>query len=275
MFGYIVVNKDELKVKEFNEYSAYYCGLCQSLKQVFGRRGQLSLNYDMTFLALLLTALYEPEETSGRIKCVAHPMNYHQVIQNMYTEYAAAMNLLLSYYKSLDDWRDDRRIRGACYAGMVKGFVKKLEREYPRQSDIMKQNLSLLGEGEQRGEKNIDTMAGLFGEIMQEIFVCREDEWTEEMKRLGFYLGKFIYILDAFDDLEEDLKKHRYNPFTEIYEASFFEGWIQQLLVVCAQNMAQVMEILPIIRHESILKNIVYSGIWTKYRATLERRAKL
>ena len=273
MFGYIVVNKDELKVKEFNEYQSYYCGLCQSLKENFGRRGQLSLNYDMTFLALLLTALYEPEEQSSSVKCVAHPMHYHPVVQNPYTAYAAAMNVLLSYYKALDDWEDEHSVKGALYSGILKGHLKELKEQYPRQSQAMEYYMRKISEGEKNGETGIDRMAGYFGKIMEEILLYREDEWEEELRRLGFYLGKYIYILDAFDDLEKDIKNGSYNPFSEVYQASFFDNWIKQLLVMCAQNMAQTMEVLPIVKHESILKNIIYSGIWTKYQAAIKRRS--
>lgn len=272
MFGYIVVNQDELKIKEYNMYHAYYCGLCQSLKTNFGRRGQLSLNYDMTFLTLLLTALYEPEEKYFKVKCMAHPMTYHQVVQNKYTDYAAAMNILLAYYKSMDDWQDERRIRGACYSRMLKRSVTVLEKKYPRQAKIMSEYLGKIREAELAGEERIDVMAGYFGRIMQEIFIYREDEWQEELSTLGFYLGKFIYILDAFDDVEKDMKNNSYNPFIKVYEASFFERWVKQLLLVCAENMARSIEILPIIEHENILKNIIYSGIWKKYQIAVNRR---
>lgn len=73
MFGYIVVNQSEMKFKEYDVYRSYYCGLCQSLKERYGVLGQLSLNYDMTFILMLLTGLYEPEDVVGQCRCVAHP----------------------------------------------------------------------------------------------------------------------------------------------------------------------------------------------------------
>ena len=272
MFGYIVVNQEELKVKEFHEYKAYYCGLCQSLKKLYGYKGQLSLNYDMTFLALLLTGLYEPEEARDKVKCIAHPMQYHPVVQNVYTDYAASMNLLLSYYKAQDDWEDDHSRKGMLYSRLLQRDIRKLQAQYPRQGEAILTHLHEIHVAEERQETQIDVMAGHFGSIMEELFVYVQDEWEEELRHLGFYLGKYIYILDAYDDLEQDLKKQRYNPFRQVCEASFFESWIRSLLVTCAQEMAKVLELLPIIEHDNILKNIIYSGIWSRYQQAATRR---
>ncbi len=95
MFGYIIVHKPELKVREYETYKASYCGLCRSLKKRHGRIGQMTLSYDMTFLALLLTGLYEPETITGCERCIAHPVNRHHFRQNQYFDYAADMNVLL------------------------------------------------------------------------------------------------------------------------------------------------------------------------------------
>ena len=109
MFGYVIVNKGEMKFKEFDIYHAYYCGLCRLLKEKYGLTGQLSLSYDMTFVILLLSGLYEPDTVTESCKCIAHPLEKHMVKKNECTEYAADMNILLTYYKCLDDWQDDRK----------------------------------------------------------------------------------------------------------------------------------------------------------------------
>ncbi len=109
MFGYITVNQDELKIKDYKLYRSFYCGLCRELKKAFGRTGQLSLSYDMTFLIVLLTALYEEEVQTGFCKCIAHPFEKHPVSASLFTSYAADMNLILTYYKCLDDWADEKK----------------------------------------------------------------------------------------------------------------------------------------------------------------------
>ena len=89
MFGYIIVNKAEMKFREFDVYHSFYCGICRELKRKYGVCGQISLSYDMTFLAILLTGLYEPQTRAGKCKCIAHPFESHGTRNNIYTEYAA------------------------------------------------------------------------------------------------------------------------------------------------------------------------------------------
>ena len=120
LFGYIIVNKPEMKFKEFDLYHAYYCGLCRSLKKCYGMAGQISLSYDMTFLAMLLSGLYEPEETRSRERCVAHPLSRHMAIENIFTEYAADMNVLLTMYKCEDDWQDEKKFGRHLYGSVLK-----------------------------------------------------------------------------------------------------------------------------------------------------------
>lgn len=135
MFGYIIVNKQELKFREFDVYQSYYCGLCQSLKERFGRRGQLTLSYDMTFVALLLSALYDEPVESSTCKCVAHPFEAHATSRSVFTDYAADMNLLLSYYKCLDDWTDERKWKGRLRAAALRGRDKMVEARYPEKAE--------------------------------------------------------------------------------------------------------------------------------------------
>ena len=103
MFGYVVINKPELKIKDFDKYQEYYCGLCQSLKQNHGRRGQLTLNYDLNFVGILLSSLYEPEEKQYWVRCPMHPFHKKSVRTNQYMDYVSDMNIILTYFKLEDD----------------------------------------------------------------------------------------------------------------------------------------------------------------------------
>ena len=119
MFGYIVVHRPELKVREYEAYEAAYCGLCRSLKRRHGRLGQMTLSFDMTFLALLLTGLYEPETRTENGRCPAHPVHRHPYRENIFYDYAADMNVVLTYYKCLDDWQDEHAYFRLIYAGFL------------------------------------------------------------------------------------------------------------------------------------------------------------
>ncbi len=109
MFGYITVNKEELKVKDFERYHSYYCGICRDLKQSCGELARMTLTYDMTFLAILLTGLYEEKSSQERHFCVLHPMQKRPCTRNRYTSYAADMNILLVYHNLMDDWQDEKK----------------------------------------------------------------------------------------------------------------------------------------------------------------------
>lgn len=265
MFGYIVVHKPELKVREYETYRASYCGLCHSLKKQSGRIGQLTLSFDMTFLALLLTGLYEPETVTKSARCIAHPVEKHFYRENRYFDYAADMNVLLTYYKCLDDWQDERKLTACLFGQALKGNVKKLAERYERQSRCLRDNLAALSAYEKEKQYDIDKTAGFFGAIMAELFVYAEDEWADKLRRMGFFFGKFIYLMDAYEDIEEDLKQGRYNPLADLYKKDTFEQECQQILKMMMAETSKVFEQLPILEDAEILRNILYAGVWTRY----------
>ena len=272
MFGYIIVHKPELKVREYETYKASYCGLCRSLKKRHGRIGQMTLSYDMTFLALLLTGLYEPETITGCERCIAHPVNRHHFRQNQYFDYAADMNVLLTFYKCLDDWNDDRKYVKLGYARLLEGKNNRLLKLYPDKAKRIVELLDELSALEKQGETDIDRMSGIFGHIMEEILAYRQDEWEKSLRRIGFYLGKFIYLLDAYDDVEEDVKNKDYNPFAEKYTMEGFEGEVRQILMMMMAETCREFEKLPIIKYGDILRNILYSGVWCRFEEVSRKR---
>lgn len=265
MFGYIVVHKPELKVRDYETYRASYCGLCRSLKKRHGRLGQMTLSFDMTFLALLLTGLYEPHTTTGCSRCLAHPMQRHHYRENPYFDYAADMNVMLTYYKCLDDWQDERKVTRLLFAKLLEGKMRKIRKLYGEKSEKTGRLLDELGELEKNNICDIDKTAGFFGEIMAELFVYCADEWEEKLRRMGFFFGKFIYLMDAYEDIEEDLKKGRYNPLRELYETDEFEQECQQILKMMMAETSRAFELLPILEDAEILRNILYAGVWSRY----------
>lgn len=272
MFGYVVMNKPEIKFKDFDLYRSFYCGLCRELKDKYGFSGQISLTYDMTFVVMLLSGLYEPPTKKGTTRCIVHPVRRQQVRKNEITEYAADMNILLTYYKCMDDWNDDRSVPKLGYAKLLEGKNKKLIAKYPEKSSRIVSLLEELSEMEKAGEKDIDKMSGCFGRIMEEIFAYREDEWENSLRRMGFFLGKFIYLLDAYDDVEDDKKSGNYNPFAEDYIMEGFEERVRQILMMMMAEVCREFEKLPIIKYTDILRNILYSGVWCRYETITSKR---
>lgn len=261
MFGYIVIHKPELKFKEFDVYKGYYCGLCHSLKKRYGITGQITLTYDMTFLALLLTSLYESDITEENHRCISHPLSRHLMLHSQYTDYVADMNIILTYYKSLDDWKDDHNIIKLAFSSLLKNKCKSYKEKSLAISDLLNQ----LQEYEESNETNIDLVAGTFGKIMSVVCAPHDDKWAPALQRLGFFLGKFIYILDAYKDVKKDIKKNNYNPFKSICNEPDFNDRIEKMLTMMMAECSKEFEYLPVIDNANILRNILYAGVWTKY----------
>lgn len=272
MFGYIIINKAELRFREFDVYHSYYCGLCRRLRERFGLRGQISLSYDMTFLILLLTGLYEPKTEIRTCKCAAHPLEKHTARVNPFTDYAADMNVILSYYKCLDDWADERRITRLAYGRLLKKPCREMEKEYGNKLSRISDLLEEISRKETEQEQNLDEMAGRFGGVMEEIFAWRPDEWEASLRKIGFYLGKFIYLMDAYEDLEEDQKKGAYNPFLPLKAEETFEENSRNILTMMMAECSREFEKLPILEDVEILRNILYSGVWCRFEAVRKRR---
>ena len=285
MFGYIGVNKPELKIKDFERYREYYCGLCHSLGNHHGLLGQISLSYDATFAAVLLSALYEPATYRMQSGCVLHPVGKKKYLSNQFIDYVSDMNVLLTYYKCQDDWNDEKNLVKLGYGSTLKRQAKQVETRYPGKAAAIRLALNSIYELEKAGNTNIDKLSNAFGDIMAEILDVSSrdldardknrygDMWKSELRTLGFNLGKFIYIMDAFDDVEKDMKKGSFNPFMNRYKACLedeltireFEAYVEKLLMMCASDMAKSYERLPIIHETAILRNIIYSGIWMKF----------
>lgn len=273
MFGYIAINKAEMKFKDYDIYHSYYCGLCKRLKECYGRRGQMTLSYDMTFLIVLLTGLYEPETDLEFVNCIAHPFEKHAARTNVYSDYAASMNLILTYYKCLDDWNDEHKKKSYAIMQALKPKLKEINEQYHEKVSLVSANLQKLSVLEKENEQNIDVMAGLFGEIMAELFAYKHDEWESSLRKIGFFLGKFVYLMDAYEDVEKDIKTGNYNPFIQMFQndPSFADN-IRSLLTLMMAECSREFEKLPILLHTDILRNILYSGVWQKYVLVTEKR---
>lgn len=274
MFGYIAINKAEMKFRDFDIYHAYYCGLCKDLKARYGRSGQITLSYDMTFLIILLSGLYEPPAEDTIRNCVAHPFQKHAARTNEITQYAADMNIVLSYYKCLDDWTDEHKKKAWINSRLLRSKVKQIEKTYPEKVKLIRDMLAQISSCEKANEQDLDKMAGLFGEIMAEIFVWKQDIWKDSLHRMGFFLGKFIYLMDAYEDIEKDAVSGNYNPFMTIKDHENFDSECQNMLMMQMAECCRAFERLPIVQDAGILRNILYSGVWAKFASVYNKRNK-
>ncbi len=265
MFGYVIANPAQLNEEQKTLYRSYYCGLCRSLKQQFGQVSRLTLNYDMTFMVLFLADLLDPQTKTFRARCAIHPVKRKMISQNEIIDYGAAMNVLLAYYNLLDNWKDDRDTASRVGAAALKKHIPAIRSRYPRQTKAVEEGMKALGQEEAIGPRELDTAANIFGDLLGELFVFQNDRWAEDCRNLGRALGNFIYWLDAYCDLKKDRKKNRYNPLILIGEEPDFEVRVREMLEGALGDCALILERLPLVEHLEILRNVLYSGVWTKY----------
>lgn len=277
MFGFIVANGKALDEAQLARYRGCYCGLCRTLKERHGNLSRLTLNYDMTFLILLLTAMYEPEERAGEGRCVVHPARRRGYWRSRFTDYAADMNVALAYHNCLDDYRDEKRLLGLAEARQLKRHYDKVREQWPVQCGAIERRLEELTAIEnapaEAGE-GPDAAANCFGALMGTLFACEPDPvWQPHFRRFGEALGRFLYMMDACVDLERDRKRGTYNPLInfqgELTEAEK-TGMLKMLIGECAAEF----EVFPILRDANILRNILYSGVWTQYAQAIQKKRK-
>ncbi len=274
MFGYVNADKKEMTDEERSTYQAYYCGLCRELKRQAGAGAQICLNYDITFLAILLSGLYEPDEVTEPFRCRLHPTKKRFFHESEVMQYAASMNIVLSYYKFLDDYQDDHKTSRKKIANRFEPVVKRVCEEYPRQTQAIEDFVRDLSDAEYRQEDNLTVLSALSGDMLGELFCYKEEDvWNESLRSMGYYLGKFIYLLDAYDDMEKDRKNHSFNPMLRAIDKDpSYDAFCRQVLVSLIAECTKEFERLPILKNASILRNILYSGIWTKYDMIQARR---
>ena len=270
MFGYIVPNQEALSEEDRTLYREYYCGLCSELHDRYGRSGQVTLSYDAAFLVLLLTSLYEEEEEYSSVRCLLHPLHSHNTRRNQFTAYAADMNLLLSYYSCLDDWNDERSMKKRLLAKALEDKAARVSAAYEKKVRVLTESLDRLSVYEKENSNNLDSVSGSFGAIMAELFAYNEDEWEGTLRRMGFFMGKFIYLLDAYDDMKKDRRYGSYNPLLLMEEQSpeteeKFDDRVGSLLTMMIGESSRAFERLPILENIDLLRNILYSGIWSRY----------
>ena len=269
MFGYVTASIKELDKEAEKRYGAVYCGICRRIRVQSGNVARLGLSYDMAFLALLLMSLYEPEETSGEKACALHPIRKRPWIDNRYIQYAADMNVVLGYYNCLDDWEDDGKYSAKFLAGQFGKHLPEIEARYPRQCRAVEDCIRKLSELEKANCGNPDEPASCFGVLMGELLTYEEDLWADSLRQMGFYLGRFIYLLDAALDYDKDEKKGKYNPYLAMGTGKDWSRW-EEYLVLTMGRCTEYFEKLPLVQDKPLLDNILYSGVWVNKRGKKE-----
>lgn len=270
MFGYVNANWKELTEEQQQRYGAVYCGICRGIHRRSSSMARVTLRYDMAFLALLHMSLYEPEEAAGKNRCPLHVLRPKPWVENPCVDYAADMNVILAYYKALDDAQDEGKASARLLRDSLEPCQERIREEWPRQCGAIGQCLEELGRLEREDTPNPDLPASCFGRLMAELMVYREDQWAGELRSLGFSLGRFIYLADAMLDYDRDRRKKQYNPFLAMGQEKDTQKW-EEYLVLAMARCTESYEKLPLVQDKPLLDNILYSGVWVQYRGKMKK----
>ena len=270
MFGYVRINKMDLTFREYEHYKAYYCGLCKYLKRNHTELSRMTINYDITFLIVLLSSIYQPSAQVFHEKCIVDPVKKKKHIINEITEYAASMNILLAYYKLEDDVNDEGDIKSRLVRRAYRKSFKTAYDKYPQKADFIKACLGELRSLEEDQSTSIDQTSNCFARLLEEIFDYKDDEYRDRLRKVGFNIGKYIYIMDAYEDLDQDLEKGRYNPFSSYKDDR--EGLklkVDKLIGMTLARLEEAILNLDIKVNKSIIDNIIYSGVYLRYKGLI------
>lgn len=234
----------------------------------------MTLTYDMTFLVILLNSLYEPDVETREARCAARPHKKHLEISCAAADYAADMNVALAYHKLMDDWHDEHKLLSRSEAALIEKTYLRMAERYPRQIQAIERGLEALGHLEKRQANDIDECVNLFGTLMGEVFVWKEDQWADTLREMGAALGRFVYLMDAYDDLESDRRKGRFNPLIALSGQQNFDDRCRALLTMLMADCTRAFETLPLVEDIEILRNILYSGVWTRFEQMRKTKTK-
>jgi len=273
LFGYIVTYPEALSRERQQRFKAMYCGLCRTLRKRHGFLTSSTLSYDLTFLALLLNALYEPGERTDRERCIANPAKQHDYVSTPVMDYVADMNIALAYHKCRDDWYDDKNPVSAGEAALLRRAYRTVEKAYPRRCDAIERWLEQIHGWERDNVLEIDLPVNATGRMLAELFVWPEQHtFVQELQTIGDGLGRFVYFMDAYDDLPRDVRRGSYNPLKSLRDREDYEQLCKTAMMAMIADAADAFERLPILLDADIIRNVLYSGVWSKYAYIQSKR---
>ena len=285
MFGYIKPHKPEMKVKEFDTFQSVYCGLCKQLRRSYGPFASLTLSYDFTFMAVV--GLSMEENCTGFTKCFCpgNPLKRKACVQESETmRYCASAAMLMLYYKVKDNLHDAPFFKKAAplfllpFAALAKNKAKKA---YPEADRILSDTMREQAKLERANTKSIDRAADPTATALAKL--CESFSADERQKvilnRFGYLVGRYVYFMDALDDLEEDEKRGGYNPFLASADGNLTKDAqylrAQQIINLTIGEIARAYELLDRRRYIPILDNIIYEGFKEQLQVILLKKEKL
>ena len=286
MFGYVQPMRPELRIRDMTLYKAFYCGLCKEIARRYGAAASRFLSYDTTLLGILASALGEDEPGFQKEICLINPVKKKPVSKSSAAvALAADTNIILAYNKLRDDWRDERSLKAAGGRLLLRRAYRRAQQARPLMSAAVEAHIHELSALEKAGCAQMDQMADVFARLMQSIFseLGAGDQDARALQWMAYNLGRWIYLLDAYDDLEKDVAAGVYNVIWLQYggkedvnacKAEMRPAVEFNLKTTLAQS-ASAYELLHIKRYKELLDNIMYLGLMDMTERILKGEKRL
>lgn len=289
MFGYILPLKSELKVKEFEYFKSYYCGLCNEIKREYGNLPRFCLNYDLTFIGFLLDGLYSEPLNLESVKCLKHPGDTLIISSKTNAlNYCSNLSILLFDYKLKDNIEDDKSIKSKLFKFFLSSSAKKSLLQLNSLSNKISNNLSKLSLLEKSKsftslDEITDPFSDIIGTILRDFPYELEEDTTlirNDLYSLGYFIGKWIYLIDALDDLKDDISTNNFNPYNVLFnkESLSYENLISSCIndidfyiLNCLVNCSEFLKNIPFKKHYTIIDNVINLGMLNKYYEVLRK----
>ena len=285
MLGYVKTYKPELKIKDYEAYRGLYCSLCRTLGRQYGVMSRLLLSYDVTFLLVVMLSVKNALPTFKKGRCpfnLAKRCNYC-VDCSSFLSFAAAVTVLMFYYKVKDNIADSgffKRLLMRMILPYASHLRKKALKKYKRLDSIISGGMNRQGYTEANATDNTDRAAHESADTLGKIF-CYDDADNIELYRFGYSIGRWVYLLDAADDIEKDLKNKSYNVFVNRYQihssADFDEDIKKEVEATLNMSRAQALEALSNLGQEiftPVIENILTDGMSASMNKVLKGKEK-
>ncbi len=277
MFGYVTPFKPELKIVEFEAYKAAYCGLCKRLKENYGFTSTMGLSYDFAFFSCLALGLEEAEPIFAKKPCSTNPIKKVATLSGDPLDIVAAAHVLLACGKLEDDLADEGgadKVKARAALAVLSGANKRARDRYPTLASNIDENLASLKSAEQGDELSLDGYTEHFAKLLASIAtVLSQDEMTQRvLYQIGYQTGRWIYLLDALDDLPKDKEKGRFNPLVKTGLDGEVE-LIKEMLRDAANAASLALTLLPLKRYRGILENILRDGLAAREKGITDERS--
>lgn len=266
MFGYVKLGDNQVSEEEFKVFSSYYCGVCRATGKVSSQIARLGLSYDISFLALVLSSLTDSVKMRSS-RCIVHPLKARTYItDDTAVSYAAAVGVLLNYLKLCDDWHDEKNIGALISSLILHRGCFRVKKIFCNEYEFINRQLDVLSSYEKIGSASVDDTSGAFGEILGKLFTphfVTDINTRRALEWFGFNLGKWIYTVDAIEDIEKDLKSGSYNPFVKMgyIDTETCAQDFELTLTLMLDGVATAFELINFGKNRDLIAKIVYISL--------------